>query len=394
MVEWEPLRSGVETDEYRSMKKLLFLMMALLLTGQSAFAWGFWGHRRINRLAVFTLPPEMVGLFKMNIDYLTVHSTDPDSRRYAVDGEAARHYMDVDHYGEYPFDNVPRKWDDAVAKFSEDTLQAYGIVPWSIQTFYYRLVNAFKDKNLSRIMKTAADLGHYVADSNVPLHTTENYNGQLTGQKGIHGLWESRIPEVFGDNWDYFVGHADYLKSPLMEAWETVLESHLCLDSVLNFERELTNSMPSDQKFSFEVRGNAQTKVYSYEFVKAYYIALSGQVERRIRTSVHRVGSFWYSAWVDAGQPDLSDLMKKKYEEEVEETPTEPKIKIIDRESGDMGAVNTLDDFLYGCCGHGHGKKCQPQEPLEIKIIYHPEPERPSWWRIAASYWVGPMILG
>lgn len=376
---------------------MILLVLAGLL-GQNAMAWGFWGHRRINRLAVFTLPPEMLGVFKQNIDYLTDHAVDPDARRYAVDGEAARHYMDVDHYGEYPFDNVPRQWNDAVAKFTEDTLQAYGIVPWSIQNYYFRLVNAFKDKDLGRILKTAADLGHYVADANVPLHTTENYNGQLTGQKGIHGLWESRIPEVFGEQWDYFVGQAKYLKSPLMEAWSTVLESHLCLDSVLDFEKELTHKIPSDRKYSFEVRGNAQVRVYSFDFVKAYYLALAGQVERRIRTSVHRVGSYWYSAWVDAGQPDLSDLMGTQYEEK-EEKEEGPRIKIIDRESGDIGAVNSLNDLLYGCCAHDPKGQCygansaSATETFEFRIIPTTPDRQTTWWHIAASVWLGPAVL-
>ena len=118
------------------MKKAILptvLLLALVLSSVSqAFAWGFWAHQRINRLAVFTLPPDMLVLYKKNIDYLTSHAVDPDKRRYAVDGEAPRHYIDIDHYGTYPFDNVPREWDDALEKFSRDTLMAYGIVPWHI----------------------------------------------------------------------------------------------------------------------------------------------------------------------------------------------------------------------------------------------------------------------
>src|ERR1044071_7028843 len=90
--------------------------------------WGFFGHKRINRIAVFTLPPEMLGFFKEHIEYITEHAVDPDKRRYAVDDEAQRHYIDIDHYAHNdldPFENVPRKWDDAIAKFTEDTLQAY-----------------------------------------------------------------------------------------------------------------------------------------------------------------------------------------------------------------------------------------------------------------------------
>lgn len=341
-------------------KKVLWTCLFAALTMGSvgqAFAWGFWAHQRINRMAVFTLPPEMLVLYKPNIEYITLHAIDPDKRRYAVDGEAPRHYIDVDHYGTYPFDNVPRKWKDAEEKFSEDTLQAYGIVPWTIQSNYYKLVDAFRSGNTERILKLSADIGHYIADSNVPLHTTENYNGQMTDQKGIHGLWESRLPEIFGENYDYFIGKASYVENVLEEAWTTVLESHACLDSVLGFERHLTETMPSDQKYSYENRNNRVGKAYSKAFCMEYHRMLAGQVERRVRTSVIRVGSIWYTAWIDAGQPDLTKVSGQQLE--VEEKEYERKLKIIDRESGDLGAVPDAIEAIFGsCCGSRHGNKC------------------------------------
>jgi|TARA_B110000483_G_scaffold129466_1_gene155184 hypothetical protein len=95
---------------------------------------------------------------------------------------------------------MPKKWSDAVEKFSEDTLLAYGIVPWYIQTVYNRLVKAFEQKDINYILKNSADLGHYVSDAHVRLYTNKNYNGQLTNQKGIHAFWESRLPELFSDD--------------------------------------------------------------------------------------------------------------------------------------------------------------------------------------------------
>jgi len=344
-----------------TMKKLLpiTLLFVLVWTAlpQKAFAWGFWAHQRINRLAVFTLPPEMLVLYKKNIDYITVHAVDPDKRRYAVDGEAPRHYIDVDHYGEYPFDMVPRRWKDAVEKYGEEQLNEYGIVPWHIYRMYYRLVDAFKDGNLERVMKLSADMGHYIADSNVPLHTTENYNGQMTGQKGIHGLWESRLPELFGEDYNYFLGRAKYVDNVLDEAWSSVLEAHICLDSVFGFELELTDAMASDKKYSFENRGNVLVKAYSKDFCDAYHERLAGQVERRLRTSIIRVGSIWYTAWVDAGQPDLKKLMEQELE--VEENKYDRKINITDRESNAVGAVPNAYEAIFGsCCGHGM-ESCQ-----------------------------------
>jgi hypothetical protein len=337
--------------------------LLLALAPTSAKAWGFWAHQRINRMAVFTLPPEMLGFYKKNIEYITDHAVDPDMRRYAVDGEAARHYMDADHYGEYPFEMIPRRWKEAVEKYTEDTLMAYGIVPWHISRHYYWLVDAFKAQDPHKIMKASTDIGHYIADSNVPLHTTENYNGQLTGQKGIHGLWESRLVELFGTEYDYYIGKAIYFDDLTMEAWDWVLESHAALDSVLGFEKKLTDKMASDQKYSFENRSNVLVKAYSKAFCTAYHQMLAGQVERRIRASILRVGSVWYTAWVDAGQPDLRKLIELDIVPEKEEQ--DKKINIKDREAGEIGAVLDHSEMLFGaCCGHHMGDCHEKKMPV------------------------------
>ena len=97
------------------------------------------------------MPEELIGFYKKHIDYLSEHSVDADKRRYAIKEEAPRHYIDIDHYGKNPFEVMPRKWTDAVEKFSEDTLLAYGIVPWHIQTIYNRLVLAFQQKDIDYI---------------------------------------------------------------------------------------------------------------------------------------------------------------------------------------------------------------------------------------------------
>lgn len=273
--------------------------------------WGFFGHERINRIATFTLPPEMFGFYKEHIEYITEHAVDPDKRRYAVDGEAQRHYIDIDHYarlGEDPFTVMPRRWDDAVAKYTEDTLQAYGIVPWHIMVMKYKLQRAFEERNVDLILKYSADIGHYIGDAHVPLHTTENYNGQMTGQKGIHGLWESRLVEINAENYDYFIGKAQYVKHLNDYIWKAVEGSHRAVDSVLRIEKEVTRDFPSDRKYSFERRGNTTVSVYSKEFSDEYHRRMNGMVERRLRAAILSVGSIWYTAWVDAGQPDLSGL--------------------------------------------------------------------------------------
>ena len=298
--------------------KIWVLTIPLLLafsTGENSFRkWGFFGHKRINRIATFTLPPEMFGFYKEHIEYLTEHAVDPDKRRYAVEGEAQCHYIDIDHYakaGQDPFSIVPRNWYDAVEKFTEDTLQTYGIVPWHVMAMKLKLQKAFESKNVDMILKYSADIGHYIGDAHVPLHTTENYNGQMSGQKGIHGLWESRLVEINAEDYNYFIGKGVYIDNLNDFIWSAVQESHYALDSVFGFEKELTAEFSSDKKYSYEQRGATTVSVYSYDFSQAYHKRLNGMVERRLRQSIIAVGSVWYTAWVDAGQPDLSKLQNK-----------------------------------------------------------------------------------
>lgn len=293
--------------------KLKKLSLALLIPCLFLFSsWGFFAHQKINRLAVFTLPKDLISFYKSNINYLTEHAVDPDKRRYADSLEAPRHYLDADHYGKKPFELIPRKWNDAVAKLSEDTLNAYGIVPWQIQRTYFKLVKAFENRDSILILKHSADLGHYIGDAHVPLHTSENYNGQMTNQVGIHAFWESRLPELFSSDYDYFVGRATYINSPLDAAWDIVEDTYTLLDSTLAIEKRLSKSLPADRKYTFNERNNRVIREYSIDFSTAYHKELNGMVERQMRKSILSIGSFWYSAWVDAGQPNMKRLIKKE----------------------------------------------------------------------------------
>jgi hypothetical protein len=268
-------------------------------------SWGFFAHYRINRIAVYTLPKGMAPFYKANINYIVEHAVSADKRRYVDSTEAPRHFFDADHYGKHPWAAMPQKWTDAAAKYSADTLDKYGTVPWTIQYQYYKLVRAFKAHDTTAILNTSANLGHYIADAHVPLHLTQNYNGQLSGQTGIHALWESRIPELCGDKYNLKVGKAHYIENPLAEAFRICRTSFKSVDTVLRFERILTRSFPADKKYSMVLHGKKEIKDYSPAYTLAYQKILKGMVERRMRASILSVGSFWYSAWVDAGQPDL-----------------------------------------------------------------------------------------
>lgn len=282
---------------------IIYCLAVVLVVTLSS--WGFHAHRVINRSAVYTLPTSLAHFYKRHIEYISENSVNPDRRRYVSPNEAERHFIDIDTYGPNPFDSIPKRWEDAVAKFSEDSLRKRGIVPWQIHLSYYQLVEAFKKRDIDRILRISADIGHYIADAHSPLHTTQNYNGQLSDQEGIHGFWESRLPELFSHQYNYFVGRASYIEQPLSYAWKIVEDSSRLTDTLLYTEKILNESTSPDQKFIYETRNDILIRTYSKGYSTKYHQALDGMVEKQMQKSVHAIGSFWYSAWIDAGQPAL-----------------------------------------------------------------------------------------
>ncbi|MBX2814945.1 MAG: hypothetical protein KTR24_03065 [Saprospiraceae bacterium] len=346
-------------------------------------------------MAVFTLPPAMMHLYKPHIEYLTEHAVDPDKRRYSTPHEAVRHYIDLDHFGELPYDHMPRVWSQALLEYAHvtlsnaehdtlfihctsapltsptssptieartalgetysirmstygsffrnqilpdyyedpwvvdcvqldsleigltgcwtahvaDSLSPFGILPYHLEKQQRDLTQAFVDLDKERILRLSAEMGHYLGDAHVPLHTTTNYNGQLTNQLGIHAFWESRIPELFAEaSYNFLVGKAEYIAEPRDFFWDVVLTSHRLVDSVLSAERELSALFPEDQQYCFDDRNNITVRTECRAYAQAYRERMNGMVEARMRASILSIGSAWYTAWVDAGQPDLSHL--------------------------------------------------------------------------------------
>ncbi len=303
--------------------KISVFCIMLLCCFNKIGAWGFYAHKEINRMAVFTLPPPLIGFYKTNIKYVTAHAVDADSRRYIVKEEACRHYLDGNHYEKVlPFDTLPRYWNKAIEMYTEDTILAHGIVPWHVYFTYLKLINAFKSKDLSYILKTSADLGHYVGDLHVPLHTTSNYNGQETGQEGIHALWESRLPPMFDSSYDFFVGKAQFFHRPLDSSWKAFERSHALVDSVLILEKLASSQLAEQEKYTFVSTGFGTKKDYSDAFSKRYHELMQGMVEERMTKSILFLGSLWYSAWMEAGQPNLEGF--PPMEDDEKDTPKIP----------------------------------------------------------------------
>lgn len=356
--------------------------------------WGFYAHKLINRMAVFTLPGELIEFYKQHLEYIEDHAIDPDKRRYAVRAEAIRHYIDLDHWCSQDSCLLPRSYSLALIVYnhfywihdgkrtllfdtfnlidlnsepmqysheimkilgdqtlpvnlkelkgfieshafdyyddapwtipldssqntfpfaaSDDSIEivdhfsSRGILPYHLERAFYQLVNAFKTKNTNQILRLSADIGHYLGDAHVPLHTTKNYNGQLSNQIGIHAFWESRIPELFAENeFDFVVGPAQFIPDVREFIWNIVEASYHGVSLVLNMEKYLDQMTSPDQQYCFENRLGVYTKLQCKEYAQKYHHLLNRQVEDRMRHSILNLGSIWMTAWVHAGLPDL-----------------------------------------------------------------------------------------
>jgi hypothetical protein len=300
----------------------MFLVGLLLITA----SWGFLVHKTVHQLAVYELPEEMTPFFFSNMDYLVTNAPRPDIRRNQDSTEATKHFIDLEMYGKDAANKMPADWNTAVKKFSKDTLLKYGYVPYHILYMKERLTEAFRRKDKDSILFYAADLGHYIADANVPLHTTVNYDGQLTNQKGLHSLWESMIPELEIGDYNLYTAHtAVYLKNPGQAIWQAVRRAAAQVPVMLEKEKQASSQFTEETKFRTQIRRGRETKSYTTAFAKAYAAALKPSINEQLTRSADLIADFWYTSWVDAGKPALSGLTKdwnteteKRWKAEVE----------------------------------------------------------------------------
>jgi len=286
-----------------SLKIFVLLLSCFVAQAKTRTIWGFFGHRKINLLATYTLPLPLHSFYRRHLKEIQELSVLPDARRYLLDEEAARHYIDLDQYdlNQVSFTN----WAQMLRKTPEDSIKKHGIVPWHIPIVYQRLIQAFIKKDSLLIIKLSAELGHYVADAHVPLHTSSNYDGQKSGQDGLHSFWESRIPEILGNKLDQFSGPANYIPDVQHSSWTWVLASHKQLPLLFSMAKKVSLDIKESEKYSFLQKGSSLIKTPSMKYSHAYHKTLNKQIETRFIAAVQHVGDLWYSAWLEAGQPSF-----------------------------------------------------------------------------------------
>ncbi|MBI2283718.1 MAG: hypothetical protein HYU71_08430 [Bacteroidetes bacterium] len=277
--------------------------------GVLSTSWGFLAHRTIHQLAVYELPDEMMPVFYPAMENLVSNSPRPDMRRNRDSMEATRHFIDFEMFGERAATRMPMDWNRAVKKYTKDSLLKYGYVPYHVMYMKDKLTQAFRSGNRDSILFYATDMGHYIADAHVPLHTTVNYDGQLTDQKGIHSLWESMIPELEIGKYDLYSAHkATYLKKPSQAIWKALRGAASLVPDMLQKEKEVSKGFTEQEKFRVQIRRGRESKSYTTAFARAYAAALAPSINDQLRNSADLIADFWYTSWVDAGKPDLNTI--------------------------------------------------------------------------------------
>jgi hypothetical protein len=279
-------------------KTVIGLLVAAWVTfaPEPADAWGLDVHRFIVARAIDILPPPLRPFFEANRAFVVERAIDPDLWRTAgFSQEPPNHFLDFDAYGPYPFKDLPREYDEALKKYGPDTLNRNGLVPWRTHEMAGRLFRAFESQQKNApfayndIKFFSAVIGHYVADAHVPLHAVLNYNGQRTGQTGIHYRWEDELFMRFQKRITIKPGPLRQVKHERDFIFETLLESSQLADDVLAADREAIGSRD----------------VYDDQYFETLFVKTRPILEKRLNDSITAVASMITSIWERAGRPML-----------------------------------------------------------------------------------------
>jgi len=294
------------------MKRTYLALIVGLLLIFTCSSWGFLVHRTVAQLAIYELPSSMRAFFWKSKDSIVSQSIRPDVRRNTDKSEAPRHFIDLENYGDSAAWKMPLSKSAAIQAYSLDTLNKYGYVPYVIQDVLQQLTDAFRKGDKDSILFYAIDLCHYIGDANVPLHTSNNYDGQLTGQRGLHALWESTVPDQLMNGYRLRDGHkAQYIADPAAAVWESVRRAHLLVQPMIDAEKAASKETPDSIKYQMVHRYGRDMKVYTAAYAKIYGAHLGSMVQDQLLHASDQIADFWYTAWVNAGRPDLDNLLSQ-----------------------------------------------------------------------------------
>jgi hypothetical protein len=269
---------------------LALACLALFLSlPRTSRTWGKNGQTLVVNKAIDTLPPDARAFFETNRSFIILHVTDPLDAEAKTPAEKHNHYLYLDKYGRFPFELLPRTYKAAVTKFGKSKLESTGLLPWQIGVYSAKLTEAMKLGRWDDAKLDAAILASYVAEAHDPFNTTENFDGHLTLQTGINERFGSALIDRFSSFFPMRPNDASFINDPTDHAFEACLSAHSWLETILLADR------------------NARLggKSYDDEYFDRFYNQAAATLIRQLSDAATDVGSYWLTAWTNAGRPQL-----------------------------------------------------------------------------------------
>jgi hypothetical protein len=281
-------RGFKELVKQRRSAFVLCALLCLLLPDHS-FAWGRSAHRLVVTKAVETLPADIRPFFEAHRAILSQHVTDPLDAIAKTPAERHNHFILLDKYGRFPFEALPRSYKAAVTKFGRIRLEANGLLPWQIGVYSEKLTEAMKAGKWEEAKLDAAILANYVAEAHDPFDTTDNFDGRLSGQPGVNERFGTALIDRYSSFFPMRPNDAIFINDPTDRAFEACLSSHSWLETILLADR---NARRGENSFNDE-------------YYDRFYNQAAAILIRQLSDAATDVGSFWFTAWKNAGSPQL-----------------------------------------------------------------------------------------
>jgi len=295
------LSFALRTDRLKCKASLLLFFCSYTLFTAQGFAWGPAAHRWITNQAMDHLEGRFQELLARHRSTIVQQTMGPDYRKDQDPEEPSRHFIDLELYGEFPFSGLDLNYDHLVGRFGKERVEKNGTLPWTVQRTFEQLTEAFRSQDLEQILLYSADLSHYVGDLHQPFHTTKNFDGQLTGQLGIHSRFESDLVNFHLEQLSFSKASPTEMEPVLGQLQNVAVESYQWLDDILLADGRVVSELEIDRK---QYLGKAnQEKKYPAQYFKRMFDEVGGVLGDRLNQAAYRVGSLWWMAWEKAGHP-------------------------------------------------------------------------------------------
>ena len=252
-------------------------------------AWGNNAQRLIVNRAVDTLPYDIRPFFESNRDFFVQHVNDPMNNLDKHPNERQNHFIELDKYGKFPFDALPRNYKAAITKYSKSKIDSTGLLPWQIGVYSAKLTEDLKAGRWQEAKEDAALLANYVAEAHDPFNTTENFDGSLSGQRGVNERFNTILIDRYGSFFPLNPHDAFFVSDPTDFAFDACLNAHSNVESILLADRSAERGLSS----------------YTDEYYDRFYNLAAASLIRQLSDAATDVGSYWLTAWINAGKPQL-----------------------------------------------------------------------------------------